>query len=61
VKKYLEMKNVEFTVKQGDVDDAEYMAHANKFGGSVPLVVNTETMQGTTGNNYGKIKQIVGV
>lgn len=61
VKKYLEMKGVEFEVRDGDSGNMAYMQYANKFGFSVPLVVNTEKDDGVTGNNFARIKEIAGV
>jgi hypothetical protein len=61
VKKYLEMKGVKFEEREGDPDSLEYQNHSAKFGFSVPLVVNTETNEGVTGNNFGRIREIAGV
>ena len=61
VKRYLkELLKVDFEERDGDPGDSVYMGFANKFGGAVPLVVNTDTDEGVTGNGYGRIKEIVG-
>lgn len=61
VKRYLnEILKVDFEERDGDPQDSEYMNWVAKFGQSVPLVINTDTDQGITGNNFGRIKQIVG-
>lgn len=59
VKKYLERLGVEFEERNGDPADATYQLYAQKYGVSVPLVVNTVHEQGVTGNNFGRIKEIV--
>lgn len=60
VKQYLsQILKVDFEERNGDPADAEYMDFAQKFGSTVPLVVNTETDQGVVGNQFGRIKQVV--
>lgn len=60
VKRYVsEVLETEFEERQGNLDDPEYQKHSSRFGGSVPLVINTETDQGVTGNMFGRIKEVV--
>lgn len=59
VKKYLERLGVKFEERDGDPSDQTYQLYANKYGVSVPLVINTVHEQGVTGNNFGRIKEIV--
>lgn len=61
VKKYLERLGVQFEERDGNPSDLVYLDWAKKFGQSVPLVINTETDEGISGNNLGRIKQIAGV
>lgn len=62
VKRYLkEMLKVDFEERDGDPADATYQLYAQKYGASVPLVINTVHEQGVTGNNFGRIKEIVGM
>lgn len=61
VKKYLEMKGVEFEEREGDPASLEYQLYAEKYGASVPLVIDTVNEQGVTGNNFARIREIAGV
>jgi len=62
VKRYLkEMLKVDFEERDGDPKDEVYLEWVRKFGQSVPLVINTETDEGVSGNGFGRIKQVVGV
>ena len=61
VKRYLkELLKVDFEERDGDPGDLVYLDWVRKFGQSVPLVINTETDEGISGNNFGRIKQLVG-
>lgn len=56
VKKYLQMKGVEYEERDGDPTDATYQAYASKYGSTVPLVIDTETEDGVVGNRGGILK-----
>lgn len=60
VKRYLaEMLKVVFEERVGDVSNPEYADYSSRFGGGVPLVINTETDKGVAGNMIGRIKEVV--
>lgn len=59
VAKYLDHVGVKYEFR--DIDTPDYVDVSHKFGFTVPLVLNTETLDGMVGYNIPRLREIVGL
>lgn len=59
VKKYFDLKKVQYTVKEAEGELYEQLSRM--YGYSVPLIYNDQTNDGTTGYNIPILKRIAGL